>query len=125
MYKIKKGKKRYPRSGVFRLPLYKSPQMKTILESISTEQAILVNFFTTWCGTCKVLKPELEKFSINNSHSYTIVDVNLDRDSHIISKFHIKTMPTLILFKEGKEIWLHVGLINASQLSREIGELEG
>ncbi len=99
--------------------------MKTIVESISAEKAILVNFFTSWCGTCNVLKPELEKFSDTIPHSYPIVDVNLERDSHIISKFHIKTMPTLILFKEGKEIWRHVGLINANQLSREIGELEG
>jgi len=97
--------------------------MKTIVESISAEKAILVNFFTSWCGTCNVLKPELEKFSATVPHSYPIVDVNLDRDSHIISNFHIKTMPTLILFKEGKEIWRHVGLINASQLYREIGEL--
>ena len=97
--------------------------MKTIVESISAEKAILVNFFTSWCGTCNVLKPELEKFSATVPHSYPIVDVNLERDSHIISNFHIKTMPTLILFKEGKEIWRHVGLINASQLYREIGEL--
>lgn len=98
------------------------PPMKTIVESIATEPAILVNFFTSWCGTCNILKPELEKFSSNISQAYPILDVNLDRDSHIISKFHIKTMPTLILFKEGKEIWRHVGLINAGQLFKEIGE---
>ena len=98
------------------------PLMKTIVESIATEPAILVNFFTSWCGTCNVLKPELEKFSSKISQSYPILDVNLERDSHIISKFQIKTMPTLILFKDGKEVWRHVGLINASQIFREIGE---
>jgi thioredoxin 1 len=97
--------------------------MKSIVESISAERVILVNFFTSWCGTCNVLKPELEKFSTSNSNAYPTLDVNLERDSHIISKFHIKTMPTLILFKGGKEVWRHEGLINASQLSREIGEL--
>lgn len=97
--------------------------MKSIAETIAAESAILVNFFTSWCGTCNVLKPELEKFSSNISHSYPIVDVNLERDSHIISKFQIKTMPTLILFKEGKEVWRHVGLINANQLFKEIGVL--
>ncbi len=97
--------------------------MKAIVESISAEKAILVNFFTSWCGTCNVLKPELEKFSSSIPHSYPIVDVNLERDAHIISKFNIKTMPTLILFKLGREVWRHVGLINANQLSREIGEL--
>lgn len=96
--------------------------MKSIVESISSEKAILVNFFTSWCGTCNVLKPELEKFSTLASNRYPILDVNLERDSHIISKFHIKTMPTLILFKAGEEIWRHEGLINAGQLGREIGE---
>jgi len=96
--------------------------MKEIVESISAEKVILVNFFTSWCGTCNVLKPELEKFSITVPHSYPIVDVNLERDSHIISKFHITTLPTLILFKAGKEVWRHVGLINASQLTKEIGD---
>ena len=95
--------------------------MKTILESIAATPTILVNFFTSWCVTCNVLKPELEKFSADISHSYPIVDVNLDRESHIIAKFHITTMPTLILFKGGKEVWRHVGMINAGQLSREIG----
>jgi thioredoxin 1 len=97
--------------------------MKAIVESISAEKTILVNFFTSWCGTCNVLKPELEKFSSTIPHTYPIADVNLERDSHIISKFHIKTMPTLILFKSGKEVWRHEGLINASQLRKEIGEL--
>ena len=96
--------------------------MKTILESIAAEPTILVHFFTTWCGTCNVLKPELEKLSNDISHSYPIVDANLDLDSHIIARFQIKTMPTLILFKGGKEVWRHVGLINAGQLSKEIGE---
>ena len=96
--------------------------MKTIIESISSKPAILVHFFTSWCGTCNVLKPELEKFSKNISHSYPVIDVNLDRDSHIISAYKIKTMPTLILFKGGKEVWRHEGLINAAQLEKEIGE---
>ena len=96
--------------------------MKAIVALISSKPVILVHFFTPWCGTCNVLKPELEKFSSKISHSYPIVDVNLERDSHIISKFHIITMPTLILFKDGKEVWRHVGLINAEQLHREIGE---
>ena len=97
--------------------------MKTILESIAAEPTILVNFFTPWCGTCNMLKPELEKFSVNISHSFPIVDVNLERDSHIISRFQITTMPTWILFKGGKEVWRHVGLINAGQLGKEIEEL--
>jgi thioredoxin 1 len=95
--------------------------MKTIIESISSKPTILAHFFTSWCGTCNVLKPELEKFSNNISHSYPVIDVNLDRDSHIISAYKIKTMPTLILFKGGKEVWRHEGLINAGQLFTEIG----
>ena len=99
--------------------------MKTISAAILKEKMILFNFYTSWCGTCNVMKPELEKFSKTVCHTYPIIDVNLERDSHIISKYKIKTMPTLILFKEGKEVWRHEGLINADHICKEIGDLEG
>ncbi len=99
--------------------------MKAISDAILKENVILINFFTPWCGTCNVLKPELEKFSKTVCPTYTIIDVNLERDPQIISTYKIKTIPTLILFKEGKEVWRHEGLINADHLCKEIGDLEG
>lgn len=94
--------------------------MKSLIEQIATENAVLVNFYTTWCGTCNVLKPELEKFAEETNFPYPIVDVDLGRDSQIITQFQIKSMPTLIFFKNGKEIWRNVGMINAQQLTSEI-----
>ena len=96
--------------------------MKPLTEQIASENAVLVNFYTTWCGTCNVLKPELEKFAEDTKFPFPIVDVNLERDSHIITQFQIKSMPTLIFFKNGKEVWRNVGMINAQQLTSEINK---
>ena len=90
--------------------------MKTILQKIASKQELLVNFYTTWCGTCNLLKPELEKFTRKYGELVEILEINLDQDSHFISNFKIIRMPTLIFFRDGKEVWRKEGLVGAEEI---------
>ena len=78
---------------------------------------VLVDFYADWCGPCKALGPILEELE-----GTPILKVNVDLYSEIASSFGIMSIPTIILFKDGKEIDKKVGLINKSDLEKWIKE---
>lgn len=64
---------------------------------------VLVDFFATWCGPCRMLGPVLEDMA-NDRDSIDIVKVDIDESMNLARQFGIMSVPTLILFKDGKEI---------------------
>ena len=90
--------------------------MKALLQKIASKHELLVSFYTTWCGTCNLLKPELEKFTRKYGELVEIIEINLDQDSHFISNFKIIRMPTLIFFRDGEEVWRKEGLVGAEEI---------
>ena len=65
---------------------------------------VLVDFFATWCGPCKMLTPVLEEVSEEMKDDVTIVKVDVDQESNLAGKFGVMSIPTLILFKDGEII---------------------
>lgn len=90
--------------------------MKTLIQKIEESKDLLVHFYTTWCGTCSMLKPELKKFKDEYCNCVEILEVNLDLDAHLIEHFNVKNLPTIVLFKAGKEIWRNVGVVGAEEI---------
>ena len=70
----------------------------------------LVDFYADWCGPCRMLTPVLEELVADLSGSATIAKIDIDRAQRVASTFQVTSIPTLILFKEGKEIGRLVGL---------------
>lgn len=90
--------------------------MTTLTEKIEEGKEMLVHFYTTWCGTCSILKPELKKFKDEFCNCVEIEEVNLEKDSHLLNHFRIKKLPTIILFKRGEEVWRNEGIIGAEEI---------
>ena len=90
--------------------------MTTLTEKIEEGKELLVHFYTTWCGTYSMLKPELKKFKDEYCNCVEIEEVDLDRDTHLLNHFHIKQLPTIILFKKGEEVWRNEGVIGAEEI---------
>ena len=63
---------------------------------------VLVDFFATWCGPCRMLSPILEELGKDPSVDFDIVKVDVDEVEEAAMHYHIATIPTLMLFKEGK-----------------------
>ncbi len=74
---------------------------------------ILVDFYADWCGPCRMLAPILEQVAGEVKGKASIGKVNIDHESKTASQFQITSVPTMILFKNGKEINRLVGLKNA------------
>lgn len=93
-----------------------SAQAKTFQELIEGETPVLVDFFATWCGPCKMMQPVLEDASRQLGDKIKIVKVDVDRNPLAASKFQVRGVPTLILFHKGKTIWRQSGVVPAHQL---------
>lgn len=104
-------------------PIKKSQLMEDLIQKIESGKPILVNFFTTWCGTCSLIRPMLLELAEKYDDRLDIEEVNLDNNPNLTPHFQIKIMPTIVLFKEGKEIWRHFGVIGAEQIHEALEKL--
>ena len=76
---------------------------------IKDNKKVLVDFFANWCGPCKMLSPILEE--ISNEEDIVVVKVDVDEFGDIASRFDVFSIPTLVLFKEGKQVDKKVGYL--------------
>ncbi len=93
-----------------------SAKPKTFQELIDGDQAVLVDFFATWCGPCKMMQPILEDTAKQLGDKVKILKVDVDKNQLAASKFQVRGVPTLILFQKGKILWRESGVVPVHQL---------
>lgn len=79
---------------------------------------VLVDFFATWCGPCKMLAPVLEELSETLPENCEIVKIDVDENPDAARKFHVMSIPTLILFQDGQAVERMVGARPSAELAR-------
>ena len=72
---------------------------------------VIVDFWAEWCGPCKMLTPILEELSQELKEEVSIIKVNLDENQELAMKYSIRSIPSLLLFKEGDLIDTKIGLL--------------
>ncbi len=89
---------------------------------LSSEIPVLVDFWAKWCGPCKMIGPILEELEVEMGNKIKIVKVDVDNNNQTAMKFAIRSIPTLILVKDGAVIAQHIGAASKAQLESFINQ---
>ena len=87
---------------------------------LMNEKAVLVDFFATWCGPCKMLSPVLEGVAEKMKDKVTIVKVDVDRSPDLAAKFGVMSVPTMIMFKNCRQVDAFSGYMPEANLMANI-----
>ena len=79
------------------------------------EGTVLVDFFATWCGPCKMLSPVLEEVAEENPN-INVLKIDVDEVGELAARYGIQAIPTLMLFKNGQRVETRMGYQNKNQL---------
>ena len=90
--------------------------MSKFQEIINSQKPVLVDFFATWCGPCKMMSPILEKVKAELGDSVSIIKIDVDKNSNVAASYQVRGVPTLIIFKEGQIMWRQSGVVSDSDL---------
>jgi len=90
--------------------------MGSFNEIINGSTPVLVDFYADWCGPCKMMAPIMQQVSRDMAGKVTVIKVDVDKNEDVARKYQIRSIPTTILFKNGKILWQGVGVMQADQL---------
>ncbi len=83
---------------------------------ISSSELVLVDFHADWCGPCKMLAPILKEVKHELKESIKIVKIDVDKNQIVASNYQVRGVPTMILFKNGNQLWRQSGVVQKNDI---------
>jgi thioredoxin 1 len=103
--------------------MIKELTQENFTEAIKAQKPILVDFWASWCGPCRMLSPVIDSLSEEYSAQIEVGKINVDEQGALAAQFGIVSIPTVILFKDGKEAKRIIGVHDADDYRDEIDKI--
>ena len=91
-------------------------------EIINQNRPVLVDFFATWCGPCKMQAPILEQLKEKIGEQAAIIKIDVDKNEQLAAQYQIRSVPTMMLFKNGQLLWKESGVFQLNHLEALINQ---
>ncbi|WP_396602021.1 thioredoxin [Algibacter sp. R77976] len=83
---------------------------------VNSETPVLVDFFADWCGPCKMLAPILKDVKKELGDDIKILKIDVDKNQPLAAKYQVRGVPTMLLFKNGKQVWRQSGVLQKNEI---------
>lgn len=94
--------------------------MERFQDIINSDKPVLVDFFATWCGPCKMMHPVLEELHTLVGEKARIITIDIDKNQEMASHYKVQSVPTLMIFHKNELKWRVSGVHSAADLQKEL-----
>ena len=98
--------------------------MEKFNELIQSTKPVLVDFYAEWCGPCQIMKPRILDVAERIGDDAKVIQIDIDKEKELATRFRIQSVPTFIIFKNGKQQWRQSGIISAHALMKLLKEYQ-
>ena len=93
---------------------------KDFEQLLQTDKIVLVDFYAPWCAPCKKMEPFLKELQTELASSVNIVRINADDNNALVEQLAVQALPTLIVYRNGKQSWRHTGFMSKEDLKKQL-----
>ncbi|RAR46890.1 thioredoxin [Flavobacterium lacus] len=94
--------------------------MSNFTDIINSPKPVLVDFFATWCGPCKMLAPILKEVKDELGENISIIKIDVDKNQPLATQYQVRGVPTMMLFQNGKQLWRQSGVLSKQEIIKVI-----
>ncbi|MDA0176355.1 MULTISPECIES: thioredoxin [Mesoflavibacter] len=98
--------------------------MSKFSDLINQDKPVLIDFFAEWCGPCKMMSPILKDVKDNLKDRISIIKIDVDKNQALAAKYQVRGVPTLMIFKNGKQVWRQSGVLQKNEIINIITNLD-
>jgi thioredoxin 1 len=96
--------------------------MENFEDIINSDKPVLVDFFATWCGPCKMMHPVLDDLVAKIGDKVRIIKVDIDKNEQLAAAYNVRSVPTLMVFKAGQLKWRESGVMQVAALEQVLAQ---